>query len=797
MRANLARHGRRLLVCQARTAPSCALYAAPARRRPIAQRPATHVNFERTFLGGLLQKKAPREIRQPEYEPGWLQIMVWRSRMLDNVRPQPRLELLEAWKKLMQSKINTKMPFNSTQALQCRRLLEYLADPVNTEENEKDRKLGAVHLAMARQVLLEIDPIERTQHHLDLAKALHSVWAAGNFPSRKPNPVVSQWAYLVNALSLYGGSLEAVQMMYDKWEQPDYFNSINQGERLLEVVANGLAREGHEAELVKLVEYAETHNVPYSARIQYIVVRFFAERDRVTETKYWLNKPLMSGNIQAQVYRILAPFAMRNDLQEWATSLFLELGESQPWKKYWNALLQAILITRGSLAEVDTMMSHMVDSSGEIAPDIHIINGLLRVAAEQRDAALGEDILALAAKRGLAPNGETHLILLNLRLKTDNLMGAREAYNQARHVQPWANEAKPRLFGEFRLAVNEYLVALAAQKQPDFKYISSVLESVEEDQMRLEPDTVGVLCLRFLENDQHFDVMDMLSIYSFLYSETERETVQNAFVSFCLDRSTSTNRAWAAYQLLQQFFQDTSFERRVSLMNAFFERKRPDMASQVFGHMRAHRNKSYHPTVDTYITCLEGFARYPDEEGLEMVHNMLKMDVSLQPSTKLYTALMLAYTGCGQPLIALDYWTQITQSREGPSYATLQAMFWTLERKSGGHKQAREVWQKIERMDLDVPPSVYNAYIGALAGNGNEKEVRSLIMGMASVVGSEPDAMTLGITYNALPGQQLQKGFQEWAKGRYSDAWAELMKVGRRMDEYSLCQFKIERIMKA
>lgn len=660
--------------------------------------------------------------------------------MLDNVRPQPRLELLEAWKKLMQSKINTKMPFNSTQALQCRRLLEYLADPENTEE--KDRKLAAVHLATARQVLLEIDPIERTQHHLDLAKSLHSVWTAGNFPSRKTNPAVYQWASLVKAMSLYGGSREALKMLHDKWEQPDYFNCIIQEERLLEAVASGLAREGYEAELIKLVEYAETHNAPYNARIQYIMVRFFAERDRVTETKYWLDKPLMSGNIQAQVYRILAPFAMRNNLQEWATSLFLELGESQPWKKYWSALLQAILITRGSLAEVDTMMSHMVDSNGEIAPDIHIINGLLRVAAEQRDAALGEDILALAAKRGLAPNGETHLILLNLRLKTDNLRGAREAYNQARHVQPWANEAKPHLFGEFRSAVNEYLVALAAQKQPDFKFISSVLESVEEDQMRLEPDTVGALCLRFLENDQHFDVMDMLSIYSFLYSETERETVQNAFVSFCLDRDTSTNRAWAAYQLLQQFFQDTSFERRVSLMNAFFERRRPDMASQVFGHMRAHRNKSYHPTVDTYITCLEGFARYPDPEGLEMVHNMLKMDVSLQPSTKLYTALMLAYTGCGQPLIALDYWTQITQSREGPSYATLQAMFWTLEKKSGGHKQAREVWQKIERMDLDVPPSVYNAYIGAIAGNGNEKEVRSLIMGMASVVGSEPDAMT-------------------------------------------------------
>jgi hypothetical protein len=660
--------------------------------------------------------------------------------MLDNVRPPPRKELMDAWRKLMQSKLNTRMPLNSTQALQCRRLLEYLSEP--PQPDQEIRLLSPADLSMARQVLLLIDPIERTQNHLDFAKSLHSVWSSGNFPSKKINSVELQWTYLVKAMCLYGGSREALQMLYEKWEKPGYFVYLTQEDRLIEAVANGLAREGCEAELVGLIEYAENHQVPYNARIQAIMVEYFAERNRVTETKYWLNKTLMRGNTQAQVYRILAPFAMRNNLQEWATSLFFKLGESQPWQKYWNVLLQAILITGKSLAEVDAMMSHMVDSNGEISPDIHMINGLLRVAAEQRDVTLGEDILALAAKRGLAPNGETHLILLGLRLGTDNLMGAREAYNQVRHIQPWANESKPHLFVQFRTAVNEYLVALAAQKQPDFKFISSVLEAVEEDQMRLEPSTVAALCLRFLENDQHFDVMDILSIYSFLYSETERETVQSAFVSFCLDPGTSTNRAWGAYQLLQQFFQDTSFERRVKLMNAFFNRKRPDMASHIFGHMRAHRNKSYHPTMDTYITCLEGFARYPDDDGLEMVHNMLKMDISLQPTTKLYTALMLAYTGCSQPLISLDYWAQVTQSREGPSYKTLEAIFWTLEKKSGAHKQAREIWERMESMDLEVPPSVYNAYIGAIAGSGNEKEVRGLILKMASVAGSEPDAMT-------------------------------------------------------
>lgn len=472
------------------------------------------------------------------------------------------------------------------------------------------------------------------------------------------------------------------------------------------------------------------------------MVEFFAGRDRVAETKHWFSKPIDQGGIQVQVYRSIASFAMRNSLQEWAMPLFVELGQSQPKKKYWDVLLQAILLTGKSLAELETMMSHMVDRNGELSPDVHTINGLLRVAVEKQDLALGEEILTLSAQRGISPNGETYLIALSLRLGSNDLVTAKGAYQQVRHLEPWSNESKPELFDEFRQSANKYLVALCSQTSPDFKLILAVLESTEEDQIRLEPETVASLCLGFLENDQHFEVMDILSAHSFMYSEGEREVIQNAFVTFCLDSSTSTSRAWGGYQLLHQFFQDTSFELRVKLLGAFFERKRPDMASHVFGHMRAHRNKSYHPTIDTYIQCLEGFSQHPDTEGLDMVHNMLKMDTAAQPNTKLYTALMLAHTGCDRPLAALDYWNEITQSREGPSYASLEAVFWTLERKPGGCKKAREVWERIERMDLEVPPRVYNAYIGAIAGSGNEKEVRSLILNMASCVGSEPDAMT-------------------------------------------------------
>ncbi|POR34671.1 Complex I intermediate-associated protein 84, mitochondrial [Tolypocladium paradoxum] len=791
MRANLARHGRRLLVCRA-SAPSCAAYANPARRRPIT-RPVARKDFQRTFFNALFQKP-PREVRQPEYEPGWMQIMVWRSRMLDSLRPPPRRELMEAWKKLMQSKLKRRVPLNSTQALQCRRLLEYLAEPSNPEQQVKP--FSSADLSMARQVLLDIEPQERGQNYLDLAKALHAVWSSGNFAGKTRSPEL-QWSYLVKSLCRYGGSLEATQMLYSKWSDPSYAAYLDKEDRLVEAVARGLATEGRETELVELVEYAGQHGVPYDAGTQAVMVVYFAERDRVPETQHWLSKRITQSYSQVEVYRAIASFAMRNGLQDWALPVFLELGQSQPKKKYWDVLSQAILLVGKGLDEVDIMMSHMVDRNGALSPDIHTLNGLLRVAAETKDATLGEEVLALGAAKGLAPNGETYLILLQMRLATGNVAGAQAAYEQVRYLEPWNNESRPRLFGEYRGLLNQYLVFLSRQSPPDFKLILALLEAVEEEQILLDPETVASLCLRFLANDQHFEVMDILSVHSFLYSEAQREVVQNAFIAFCLDRHTSTSRAWAGYQLLHQFFQDTSFERRSRLMAAFFDRKRPDMASHVFGHMRQHRNKSYHPKMDTYIRCLEGFARYPDPEGLGMVHNMLKMDTTIQPTTKLYTAMMLAYTACDKPLAALDFWNEITQSRDGPTYASLEAVFWTLERKPGGYRKAREIWERIERMDLELPPAVYNAYIGAVAGSGNEKEVRSLIMNMASFVGAEPDAMTLAVAHNALPGQELQAGFREWAKKKYRNTWAELDKVGRRLNEYSLCQFKINRVMKA
>lgn len=721
-----------------------------------------------------------------------MKIMVWRSRILDNVRPPPYDELIQAWKAFFNAKLSSRVPLNASQAVQCHRLLDYLLQQL-PEAAVKSPQLASKDLVTALNALRSLRPREQTSQHLDFAQRIYSVLTTDAFKAKNGDPTSNLWAQYIQTICLYGGSKEALELLYSSWD--DVVELAKSGHNLVPSVAQGLAREGHEQELTALVTYAEKNEVPFDKETQTVIVKFFAKQNQVSETKYWFDKLPLSRKRSAEVYPLVASFALRNNLQEWAVPYFLELGDTKPEKPYWDSLLQAILIMGKGLKQVETIMSHMVDSTGPLKPDTATINGLLRAAVGLKDPMLAEEILLLAEEQGLKLDGETYLIQMSLRLDAGYLPGVQAAFKNVKRFEPW--QSNPDRWWEYCQLLNNYLGALCAQPTPDFKLIGELVNIAEEDQVQLEPETVATLCVRFLENEQPFDVMDTLSVHAFQFSAAEREVVQEAFVRFCLNPETSTLRAWTTYQLLRQFFQDLSFERRASLVGAFFDRKRPDMASHVFGHMRQHRHMDFHPKLDTYITFFEGLGQHPDEEALEMVFNMLKMDTTLQPNTKLYTALMLAHTACGRPLQAIDFWTEITSSREGPSYASLEAIFWALENRAAGAKMAHKVWKRIESMDVDIPPAVFNAYVGAIAGSAEVVEAQNTILRMGKVTGAEPDAMTLGVAFNAFPGQQLQEKFKSWASMRYPEVWAALEKKGKRMNENSLCKFRLNRVLKA
>jgi len=288
------------------------------------------------------------------------------------------------------------------------------------------------------------------------------------------------------------------------------------------------------------------------------------------------------------------------------------------------------------------------------------------------------------------------------------------------------------------------------------------------------------------------DVVDILQTHSFHYALSDRTLIRDNFVAYCLNRDNKVSKVWDAYTIFRQIFEETDITIRARMMQEFFQRGRSDMACHVFGHMRQHIRPSARPVLDTYVQCFEGIASCADRESLEIVHNMLKMDSAIEPDTRLYNSLMLAYAACGDSSKALSYWDDITLSSEGPSYRSLEIVFLACRRKAFGEKRARSIWDKMRRMDIEVTPQVFVAYLGALAGNSQLDEAKDLVEGADKEFGLKPNVHMIGTLYNAVPGQNRKDLVEKWAQDLYPSLWAELEKFGQLTTKEGHRLFKIQ-----
>ncbi|ROT41461.1 complex I intermediate-associated protein [Sodiomyces alkalinus F11] len=808
MRAHLARHvSRRALVSRPRM-PSCAVFSSPSRRQiPVIPSSWRNIICRRTFFG--IFQKAPRQIKKPEYEPGWTVVLTWRNRTLDNLRPPPRKELVEAFRELFSYKQRFGVAVNSTQARHSRNLLRYLLE---NPHDEPDEGLTLLDLTTARDALLK-PPKEDRAEHLEFSKALYeaikrerellgedesaSTFHAGGQGDDEGAAAYDLKAYLW-ALTEYGASTEARTELRKHWAQLKAAGlPLQSSKALWLIVLRGFAHEGREEELLETASEAEKEGVDYTPGFHHTMTEFFAKQDRSKETRKWFTKPITGNKLpRSDTYKELLLFSSRGKNREWVNPVFQQLVDANPSKPYWDIVYQWAVLSMGKgLDDLKGMFQVVAKHNPDdpsVLPDVDTINGLIEVAVNKNDPYLADRLLSFASELGIQPNAMTFILQMDSRIKAKDLSAARESYRSLSQSSLQGEEDLP--------VINRYLQALCDMPQPDLKAIREILDVLEQRIVTLDPDTVVALCTVYLKYDQQFDIIDTLSLNIFQHSTDQRKSVRDAFIAYCLDRKNSTARVWDAYSILRQFFLETGVEDRTELMQAFFERKRPDMAIHVFGHMRQHVNRSFHPTIDTYIQCFEGLGNCADpdaKEHLALVHNMLKMDLAIQPNTRLYNALMLAYAACGRPARAMDFWHDIVRSAEGPSYSSLEIVFAVCEKLPYGDQTAREIWKKLETLEVDVPPSVFAAYVGGLAGNGNVAVVQEAIKGMPQTVGYGPDVMTLGIAHNALPGQTLQRKFADWAAETYPKLWSEVKRKRYHRTSNGLIKYKLQRTLRA
>lgn len=667
--------------------------------------------------------------------------------MLDNVRPPPREELVSNLRRMFAYKKQYNVRVNSTQARHCRNLVIYLTENV---DQEPGAGLTITDLRTIRDALLK-HPKEDTAEHLMFLRVTYDEierqMGMGSEDGRRPidlhDPTNWDFQAHIKALTIYGASEEARTLVREHLEKLRLAKLPAASANPLWLrVLEGLSREGREADLVSAAAEARKSGTELSPEFHEIMTTFFAIKGKTQETMSWFQKPIPRGELPTpRTFKEILKFSVNKKQQDWAANIFQSLVGTNPTKPYWDVVYQWSVMSLGKglddLRDMFEMVQEHNPKDMSLRPDVQTLNALLEVANEKGDAYLAERLMALAAERRIHPNARSYILILELRIKAKDLSAAKEAYRLLSNHSPEADEDLP--------VINTFIQALCDASKPDLQIIRDVLDELERRVVTLTPATVVALCSVFLKHDQHFDIIDTLSLNIFQHSTDQKKSIRESFVAYCTSSDVSTSRAWDAYSILRQFFLETSVEHRVRIMQNFFERKRPDMAIHVFGHMRQHVNRDFHPTPDVYIKCFEGLGNYGDADSAEdvaLVHNMLKMDLKVQPSTRLYNALMLAYSACGRPERALEYWEDIIHSAEGPSYHTLEIVFAVCEKMPYGDQKAKDIWKKLESLDIDVPPAVFASYAGALAGNGDVSAVQDAIRTMHQTVGYGPDKLT-------------------------------------------------------
>lgn len=585
-------------------------------------------------------------------------------------------------------------------------------------------------------------------------------------------------------------------------EPPDETSDASTFQRALPLVLRGFALHGPAEKVDTILSMIRQEGVSLGSGGSRIMLEYSLRQNDYSSALHWWREgrripstkkdQWKEGEEQVYAARQILDWCLANNASDSGHQIVQEMAESGPTKPEWDAILVWAAGIKTSVDEIDRMIGVMVQSNESIKdraqwrlPDIATINALVEAAVSRGDPYTAERFIALGRDKGIEPDAKTFVLQMDYRLRVDDVDGALTAYKNVQGLDLSSNEDIP--------TVNRLIVALCKTGRHDFETIMNVAADLSDRRARFEPDTVATLSLLHLRRDERYDVIDLLNTHAYHFSSTERENIRNALLAFALEGSTSTALAWDTYTILRELFDEMPRTQRTELMTSFIRRERADMGVHVFQNMRMHSRADTMPIVDTYVTAFMALAKIRDLDNLEIVHNQLKLDFNIQPSTYLLNALIIAYTACGKPRLALDYWDEISISREGPSYNSVHVALRACEKAPFGDLKAQEIGSILRKRGVELDQSLWASYVAALAGNGNnEMALHALEEGVekGEVV---IDEFILGSLMAAGANKEKQDDMERWARERAESVWHRLVEKGFETDVVGMRHFNVDR----
>ncbi|KAI4273203.1 MAG: hypothetical protein LQ337_004791 [Flavoplaca oasis] len=727
----------------------------------------------RTLFG--FSRQPTRKQKPPDFDPGLKEMLQLVQALAKHERPPERSILISAFTSfILDKQENERVAVEDSQIGLLLTTFRYLQDTQN-EHGGLGLSVGEMVNAMSLLTGTGVRRAVETTNTVALARSLYD-------EVNRKEELTAEYRHqglktLIEVLAAKKKPTEARALLEGQWTEDPTSTDPKQWINII----LGFAKVDEQDQMIKTIEIMEGHDISFDSQAHQYLVEFYASNKNVEMTKKWYDYGVVHGlkPTQRTLRRVLGVCIYNNEL-EWGEPLLRslvdgELSNTKDGKAYWKLVLQWAAAKGKSVEELDRLLNVMIQKTGEqgmdVRPDIGLINSLIAFATFKNDPYTAERYLALGRRWGLEPDSKTLLLQLDYRISSGDLDGAKAAYDELK-----GRELETDADLKF---INRLIVAMCNQKPLKYDVLMELVDDLTARKARLNPETVSALALVHLQRGELHDLIDLLNTHVYRFEANARLSICHDLVQFCFDRSMLTARIWDAYNIIRQTFREMDLETRTKMIVEFFERSRSDMATHVFGHIRHLDSPDIKPTLETYVLVFEGIAKAADAESLALVHNMLKLDATIEPNTKLYNALMLAYMGCGDPRQALIFWDDIIHSREGPTYNSIQIALRACGDAPFGERQARDIWSRLKRFDIRVTREIHAAYIGALAGQALFDDCTELINNAKKEAGLTPDVLMLGTFHNSLPNAK-QEAMKHWAAEKYPAVWAEVQKLSKR-----------------
>ena len=528
----------------------------------------------------------------------------------------------------------------------------------------------------------------------------------------------------VSVLSSTGGAQEARQMLRESGD----LEGSSMGRWL--AILKGLASEGLAKEFWKTLEEVQGSIGLLDAKSHEQLTTLFAAEDNIGATKRMFETEIAGGHSATHDCRLaMAEFCVRNNQLGWGSSILESLLSAHEDERTLNVIIVWYAAEGKSADEIANLIR------GPLT--IQNINRLIKHAYTIGDLDAVRAYRELAKGKKIRPDRQTYVLQMEHELQSGDLPTASMTYELLAAEDPARDDSDAPV-------LNKLLTAVAFSPQPDFDLAMRIVDSLLDRGADLYAETVSGLCHLYLQRDEFEEAMGILRYRVDSYPTNDRVRISEVFRRFIMNPEVKDQRAFNAYELFRHAFPETPVEKRLPLMDAFFDRKRPDLACLVFGHMRQREDLPGRPTAEAYAQCFEGIAKVKDVDGLQMVYNMLKLDLEVEQTTRIRNGLMAAYTGCEMPFTAIiDQFWKIMDSREGPTLSSFALALRACETWiPQGAQEARRIIALMQGWNLVITKEIYLCYLGALAGQSEFENSIELIEEMDSDIGEKPDAYT-------------------------------------------------------